>query len=159
GECLVLGSERRAANAEQALSSEHRAGSSQQPGSSGSARGSPIAAAPLQALRRPLQALADRCREGGVQTTWRLLGDPGDLLARYEPALRGLPGQESAVAPPLLPPEASRLRLFEVLAQTFEALAAEQPLLLVLDDLQWADELTIGFLEFWSRWSGMQRTH
>jgi serine/threonine protein kinase/predicted ATPase len=108
----------------------------------------PDAGAALQALKRPLQGIADRCRQGGVAETQRLLGHRGRLLALYEPALDGLPGQEHHPEPAELPAEAARLRLHSYLSETFAALAGEAPLLLLLDDLQWADELLLGWLGF-----------
>lgn len=116
------------------------------------------AAGPLWALRKPLQAIADRCRERGEVESERLLGRRGKLLAQYEPALSGLPGQERHAEPVELPTNAARTRLFADLAETFEALAQDEPLLLVLDDLQWADELTMGFLEFWRAAQQRQRS-
>jgi predicted ATPase len=102
---------------------------------------------PLHPLRRPLQAIADRCRGRGLKETERLLGRHGKLLAPYEPALEGLPGQEAHPEPAELPAEAARLRLYEALVHTFSALAQDGPLLLLLDDLHWADGLTLGWLE------------
>jgi hypothetical protein len=107
------------------------------------------AARPLEAFHRPLEAIADRCRELGKQETDRLLGPRGRVLAQYEAALVGLPGQDDYPEPADLPAEAARRRLFGALSQCFGALAAGGPLLLVLDDLQWADELTVGFLDDW----------
>jgi tetratricopeptide (TPR) repeat protein len=71
-------------------------------------------------------------------------------LARVIPrgTRSGLPGQDRYPEPPDLPPDAARLRLFPALAETLSAAAAARPLLLILDDLQWADELTLGFLKF-----------
>lgn len=113
--------------------------------------------APLQALKRPLQLIADHCREYGRAETEKLLGPRGKLLARYEPALADLPGQDSYPEPAELPGDAARRRLFEYIAETFNALAREKPLLLIIDDLHWADDLTLGLLEFLVSEGGLSR--
>lgn len=109
---------------------------------------SPTSGSAFQPLRELLRAIADLCREKGRELTEQLLGRRGKVLAQYEPAFLGLPGQEAYPAPFDLPPEAARLRVYIDLVETISSLASEKPILLVLDDLQWADELTRGFLEF-----------
>jgi predicted ATPase len=79
------------------------------------------------------------------------------VLARYEPALAGLPGQGAHPEPVELPPDAARLRLMSYLAETLEALVGDQPLVLLLDDLQWADELTLESVEFLLRGGRLER--
>jgi tetratricopeptide (TPR) repeat protein len=103
--------------------------------------------APLEAFRHTLQTVADRCRARGPAETARLLGFRAPLLARYEPSLAGLPGLDAWPEPADLPVDAARLRLFSWLGDVLEALSADSPTLLVLDDLHWADELSIGALE------------
>jgi eukaryotic-like serine/threonine-protein kinase len=103
--------------------------------------------APLQGFRHILQSLADLCRERGAETTQRLLGVRARALVPYEPGLAELCGQDAAPEPEDLPAAAARARLFAVLETTLQSLAEEKPLLLILDDLQWADDLTLGFLE------------
>jgi eukaryotic-like serine/threonine-protein kinase len=98
----------------------------------------------LHPLRPLLRELADRCR-GNARSTARLLGQRGRVLADYEPALLELPGQ-SDDPPPALSSEAARARLFAYLQQTLALLAEDRPLLLVIDDMHWADDLTLEFI-------------
>ncbi|MBI2566456.1 MAG: tetratricopeptide repeat protein [Candidatus Schekmanbacteria bacterium] len=105
----------------------------------------------LQAFRKPLRMIADRCRERGREETDRVLGRRGKVLAMFEPTLANLPGQDSFPAPAELPGAAARLRVLAFLAETLAAVAADSPALLVLDDLQDADELSLGFLAYASR--------
>ncbi len=96
---------------------------------------------------RPLHAIADRCVAGGSEVTERLLGERAKVLAECDPSLRHLPGADGGSAPAEVPGDAARRRLFDALAETLAAFVADTPTLLVLDDLQWADDLTLAFLE------------
>src|SRR5690606_20695507 len=49
-------------------------------------------------------------------------------------------------APSALGTSATRFRLLSVLRDVISRLAEVEPLILVIDDLQWADELTLAFL-------------
>ena len=100
----------------------------------------------LAALRPILRFVADRCREKGEEETEKLLGQRGRLLASYEPSLRGLPGQDRYPDLPPLPIRDARIRLFSYLRETLRAISDDQGLVIILDDLQWADELLMGFL-------------
>ncbi|WP_164010142.1 serine/threonine-protein kinase PknK [Pyxidicoccus trucidator] len=111
------------------------------------AGGADVHAAPLQPLRPLLLAVADRCNERGAEEADRLLGPRGRVLAAYEPSLTQLPGQGAQPEPPPLPAPEARARVLAALRDTLRAFAEVQPLLLVLDDLQWADELTLSFLQ------------
>jgi serine/threonine protein kinase/tetratricopeptide (TPR) repeat protein len=101
---------------------------------------------PLHPLRPFLQAVSDLCLEGGSEVTERVLGARGKLLSAYLPALDQLPTEESHPAPAALSGQAAIQRLMSTLRDTFVAVARETPLLLIIDDLQWADELTLTFL-------------
>jgi serine/threonine protein kinase/tetratricopeptide (TPR) repeat protein len=101
---------------------------------------------PLHPFARLFQVLADRCVAGGRTETDRLLGARGKILAAHDPALARLPGQTTYPDPPPLAGAAARDRLLAALAETVAALSQTQPLLILLDDLQWADEVTLRFL-------------
>lgn len=102
-----------------------------------------VRAAPLHPLRPLLRTIADRCREGGRAEADRVLGADGHLLAAYEPAISPFVriSERSSTG-------VARFRLFSVLREVIASVVSEEPLLLVLDDLQWADELTLAFLRF-----------
>ncbi|HKY36828.1 MAG TPA: protein kinase [Polyangiaceae bacterium] len=104
---------------------------------------------PLHPFRNFLLAVADACRVGGVQLTERLLAKRGAVLAPYEPALAAVlgPGQST---PEREPPERARARVFWALEGLLAAFSEEQPLLLLLDDLQWADSLSLEFLSIFA---------
>ena len=101
---------------------------------------------PLHPFARLFQLVADRCTALGRAATDHLLGVRGKILAEHEPGLARLPGQDTYPDPPPLYGAARRDRLLAALADTITALAEEQPLLLVLDDLQWADDVSLRFL-------------
>ncbi len=106
----------------------------------------PVGLAPLHTLRPLLQAVADRCFEGGPEVTDSLLGARRSVLAQYEPLLAQIPARDALVPPMPVSVRAARDRLFKYLAETLTALAERQPLLLMLDDIGWADELSATFL-------------
>ena len=48
-------------------------------------------------------------------------------------------------------PAARQARLFMALVQLFDALAQDRPLVVMVDDLQWADDASLQFLHFYAR--------
>ena len=109
--------------------------------------GPKVRAAPLHPFAELLGAIADRCRVEGRDETARILGERGRVLELIDPSLAELPGQAEYPIPPPLPADAARLRLLDVMASVIAAYAEGHPCLLVLDDLQWADELTLALLQ------------
>ena len=103
---------------------------------------------PLYPLKRMLRSLVEFCQDRGRNETELIFGKRGAVLALYEPSIRELPGQESYPEPAELPLQSARLRLFTFLMQTFAAKSKDRPFILLLDDLHWADDLTLGFLYF-----------
>ncbi len=113
--------------------------------------GGEIRGSPLHPLRPLLQAVADRCAELGAEETAALLGRRAAVLGLYEPALAPLSSGGHETENAALPASAARYRVLAYLRETLVAFAHAQPMLLVLDDLQWADELTLAFLASLSR--------
>src|SRR3954451_7913703 len=68
-------------------------------------------------------------------------------LARLLPELTG-PGDQAGFGADPSATDAARLRLFDALARFLERLARPAPALVVLGDLQWADESTMALLRF-----------
>jgi hypothetical protein len=108
--------------------------------------GAAVLGAPLHPLGPLLRAIGDECRSQGPGMSEMLLGRRGRVLADYEPTLLDLAEVAELPPPARLTPEAAQQRLYGDLAETLFAFATLQRLVLILDDLQWADELTIGFL-------------
>jgi serine/threonine protein kinase/tetratricopeptide (TPR) repeat protein len=102
--------------------------------------------APLEPFRRLLQFVADRCHQNGPAYTAEVLGERGPILAHYEQALAFAPGQDRFPAPANMLLPAARRRVLHSLMDTMAKVCEDHPLLLVLDDLQWADELSLSFL-------------
>jgi tetratricopeptide (TPR) repeat protein len=74
-----------------------------------------------------------------------LLGEGGAEVAKIYPELRQLLPD---LPPPLdLPPEQQRPYLFRCFRELLERAARRQPLLLILEDLHWADDATLLLLE------------
>jgi AAA ATPase-like protein len=66
-----------------------------------------------------------------------------------------LPGLPSL--PPLADPEQARFRLFDAVTTCFARAAREQPLVIVLNNLHWADRPSLLLLEFLTREIGASR--
>lgn len=89
----------------------------------------PLPYAPL------VEVLADLVRRDGATYVASLAGPTADELARLVPALR--PGESAAASTP-----ASASRLFQALCSVLDRLAAARPLVLVIEDVHWADSST-----------------
>ncbi|HEV8642760.1 MAG TPA: AAA family ATPase [Methylomirabilota bacterium] len=87
-------------------------------------------------------------RDGGVLTDPQLLdgleGAWRAELARLLPELAGT-GRPLETGPP------DQLRLFEALAHLLRRIALDRPLVVLLEDCHWADDLTLRFLAFCAR--------
>ncbi|MBS0643069.1 MAG: AAA family ATPase [Proteobacteria bacterium] len=93
------------------------------------------------------QVLRDPLHDPDTDALRADLGPGAADIADIVPELRGrLSGLEAL--PPARDPAEARFRLFESLARFLLAVARRQPLLVVLDDLHWADVPSLRLLEF-----------
>jgi len=115
------------------------------------------------------QVLWGRCyEEGGTPPYWPWLQTLNSYINRCPPEqLQAETGPgASAISeiaadlraklpdiklPPILEPEQARFRLFSAISFFLKNMALSQPLLLVLDDLHWADRSSLQLLEFLAR--------
>lgn len=100
---------------------------------------------PFQPL---LLHVADLVRERGSTTFDDLLNGRALVLARVEPQIMLL--EDARRLPSLVPlsADAERARMLSALMETLAALGREKRTFLLIDDVQWADELTHELLHF-----------
>ena len=91
-------------------------------------------------------AITDYVRTCDPEQLRTLLGNSAVDLAKIAPEVRvKLPNLPQ---PEPVGPEFERLNLYNAVAHFFQTLAAQRPLVIILDDLQWADPATMQLLHF-----------
>ena len=96
-----------------------------------------------------LQILRSLVRQQTPRALAGLLGEGAGAIAQVVPELRLRLGD--LPAPPALEPEQARFQLFDCITGFLRAVAARRPLVLVLDDLHWADTPSLLLLQFLAR--------
>ena len=97
-----------------------------------------------------VQMLRTYVGQQSPQDLHSLLGSGASEIARIVPEVNEkLP--DAPAAPRLDDPGTARFRLFESIATFLKNATRRQPLVLVLDNLHWADSFSLQFLEFWPR--------
>ena len=102
-----------------------------------------------------VQVVRDYVREHEPHELMADFGHGAGDIAEFVPDLRdALPGLQ---APPTLDPEQGRFRLFDALTGFLRRATERRPLVVVLDDLHWADQPSLELLQFVAREVGRAR--
>lgn len=98
---------------------------------------------PLEPFVEALGRHASTCAEEELQRQVRYSG--GELSR----IVSDLPARVPGLAAPLTgDPDGARVRLFDAIERVLRAAAQREPVVMLLDDLHWADPLTLGLLKF-----------
>ena len=106
----------------------------------------PTTEMPLAAFQSVLQAMIDLCWVQGERTVAKLFGAHAERLQLYAQGVAELPGIKVQNLTPI-PGQTQRLSILRSLENSLKAFTEEQRLAIILDDLQWADELSLDFLQ------------
>ena len=122
-----------------------------------------------RAVRREVQVLWGRCNEEpGAPLYWPWVQLLRGWLKSSDPELRAEVEDAAAIAaelvpelssgsgkgsapPPAMDPAQARFRLFDAVSRLWQQAATQQPLVLILDDLHWADTASLKLLAFLGR--------
>ncbi len=102
----------------------------------------------LGAFRKPLETVINICLSSQKEELCHIFSDLAPTLSLYQPLIRSLPGfKERPEAEPVSTARHKEL-LFKNLGDLFLRLSRIKTLLLIIDDLQWADPYTTEFLNY-----------
>lgn len=102
----------------------------------------------FQGFQKPFETIMDLCLENGEAYRDKILGDELIFLAYFSHAIfDSLSASVRSELPPLAYSD-TPFRLFRSVTTVLKRLSLEKPLLIIIDDLQWADELTIGMIDY-----------
>ena len=93
-----------------------------------------------------VQPIRSYTQQADAETLQAMMGPGAAEISEIIPQVREKLTDLDPASP--LEPEQARFRLFDSISQFFKNFAQSQPLLLVLDDLQWADQPSLLLLEF-----------
>lgn len=106
---------------------------------------------PYGAFIRPLETIADRLATKDEAYSRQIVGKVGPILASVCPAFNQIPWISAQAPVEPLEPLQAKLRNFDAIRSVFENFARENGLVLIVEDLQWADDLSLEFIHFLAR--------
>nr|HPQ40207.1 protein kinase [bacterium] len=106
---------------------------------------------PYGAFIRPLETIADRLAGKDEAYSRQIIGNVGPILASVCPAFNQIPWVSAQAPVEPLEPLQAKLRNFDAMRSVLENFARENGLVLIVEDLQWADDLSLEFIHFLAR--------
>ncbi len=103
---------------------------------------------PYGAFIKPLENIAHRIRSMSADEAAAILVERGKVLAGICPSFHQIEVVKSQAEPAPLDPGQEKIRKFDAVKSLFMILARRQPLVLVLEDLQWADDLSLELFHY-----------
>lgn len=101
---------------------------------------------PFKAFDAVFDQVASLLSREDASRVHAVLPDATDLVARLFPVLRQVPAFGRAPLVPVSDPVALRARAFAAVATLLENLASTNPVVLIIDDIQWADDDSLDLL-------------
>ncbi len=98
------------------------------------------------AFKKPLETLATSLSTMSPGDVAKVLGDSGVILAEQFKSIQFLPSLALQTPPPRLPPQEAKERLFHALKSLLFRLAKSRPYIVMIDDIQWTDEVSSQFI-------------
>ncbi len=105
-----------------------------------------VEAAPLDPFRPLFRAMVEHAVALGPEHAARIFGRRGKVLAAYEPTILALPGLSDWPDPPVLSPVAARARLIGDAVHSISEYFVTSATLFIIDDVMWADDLSVALL-------------
>jgi serine/threonine protein kinase/tetratricopeptide (TPR) repeat protein len=106
---------------------------------------------PYSAFLAPLKAISERIIHKEETFGKDILGNTAPVLASICPDFLKIPWVCSDKELEPLEPKQNKLRIFDAIQSVLENMARQNPLILILEDLQWADDLSYEFIFYLCR--------
>ncbi|MBN1878729.1 tetratricopeptide repeat protein [bacterium] len=106
---------------------------------------------PYGAFLRPLESIADRLASKDEAYSRSVIGEMGPILTAVCPAFRQIPWVGGQQTPEPLEALQEKLRTFDAIRTILENFSGEGGLVMILEDLQWADDLSLELVHFLGR--------
>ncbi len=106
---------------------------------------------PYSAFVPVLEAIAEKLSAMPSDDVLRFLQGRGEILASICPRFLDIPAMHGHTLPAALEPAQQKIRAFDAIKTLLFSYAASRPVVVCIDDLQWADELSIELLHYLAR--------